>query len=461
MKTLSKTKDLTQGPITRELLLFMLPLLAGSLIQQMYNTVDLIFIGQFAGKEAAAAVGSGSLLVTCMIGFFTGMGTGVGILVSRFFAGKEEDQVRQTIHCTAALVILFSISLTLIGIVLTPWFLRLMHTPESILIEGVRYLRIYLLSLFSIVTYNLGAGILRALGNSRAPMYYQLIGGIVNILGNTLFIYVLRLGVTGAAFATACSQTLAALLVIHALCRLPQNYRLRFKSIRLDPQLSVRIFKLGIPAAVQAITMTLSNLVLQSCINRMGVESIAAFTAYFKIENLIYLPILAFGQTASTFTSQNLGAGAMDRIRKGTKVSIWMGVSITVALSAIVLSFSGAFFSLFSKDAEVIRLGEEIARVAYTFYFLYVFLEVYSSVIRGAGKTLVSMIIALSNLCGLRLFLLFWIMRLSPDAVTVAMVYPLTWASTAFCMFLYYRSGKWCEAFRKPPVLPRKEESFD
>lgn len=439
----SITKDLTRGPIFKEIILFALPLLAGSFIQLLYNTVDLIFVGQFLGKESSSAVGASSLLVNCMLGFFTGMGVGVGILTAKAFAAQKKGELKRIIHCTAGMTIAFSLTLIAVGVCFTPVFLKWLRTPDSIIEEATVYLRIYFLSLLAIVSYNLGSGIIRALGNSRVPMNCQLIGGIANVIGDAVFLGVLKMGVEGVALATLLSQSFAAALIIRRLHRLDSEYRLRVRDIRIYPELSKKILKIGIPAAVQAIMITVSNLIVQANINGLGVNSIAAFTAYFKIEDLIYLPIMAFGQAMSAFTSQNIGIGNTERIQRGTSITIRTGVLVTITISFFVLLFSRNIFGVFLTDLPAIHIGCSIALVSFPFYFLYVFLEVFSSVIRGSGKTLQSMLIVIINMCVVRLCVLNIVMNINAEAGSVAVLYPVTWASTALCMFVYYKRGRW------------------
>lgn len=245
-----KNSDLTQGSIGWKLLLFALPLLGSSLIQQLYNTVDLMFVGNLLGKGASAAVGTCGWPINCLVGFFTGMGVGVGVLVSQACGAKDSQKVKQIIHTTMGLVLAGSVILMVIGMTLAPVILRKMNTPEDILELAVTYARIYFLSMFSILGYNFSSGILRALGNSRSPMIYQLLGGIANVFGNALFIYVLDLGVAGAALATFCSQTVAAALTIRHLCRLPEEYRLNLRRITLRMDVLKRIFTVGVPMGV-------------------------------------------------------------------------------------------------------------------------------------------------------------------------------------------------------------------
>lgn len=280
--------DLTQGAIGRGMLLFALPFLGSSLIQQLYNTVDLIFVGRLLGTDSAAAVGAGSLLITLVLGFFTGMSVGVSVSVSHAYGAGNQKELHDLIHCAAGLALAASALLILFGIFLTPAMLRLMNTPEDIMDLAVVYIRIYFLSMLPMVFYNIGSGILRAFGNSRSPMNYQLLGGIANVAGNAFFLCVLHMGVEGVALASLVSQMMAAVFTVGHLMKPDFECRLRISDIALKKQVCGRILKIGIPAAIQSMVITLSNLIVQAQINSLGIVSIAAFTAYFKVENFVY-----------------------------------------------------------------------------------------------------------------------------------------------------------------------------
>lgn len=443
-------RDLTHGPVGRQMMMFALPLFAGSLIQLLYNTVDLMFVGRILGKEASAAVGASGMIVNCILGFFTGLGVGVGVVAATAVGQGAYSKLNRIIHSAAGLTILLSAVFTALGLILAPQFLTWMRTPPDIMENAVTYIRLYLLSLTAIVSYNIGAGVLRALGNSTLPMLYQLAGGFANVLGNTLFIYVLDWGVRGAALSTVFSQGLAAFLTVRQFTQLPTEYRLRLRQMRLEWNVCKQFFSIGIPAAVQSIVVTFSNIIVQANINRLGVDSIAAFTAFFRVENFIYLPITALGQAVSTFTSQNIGALQLDRARTGVKTAIIMGTLVTICTSGLTVVFAAAAFRLFASETEVVALGSRIARIAFPFYFLYVFLEVFASAIRGAGKALPVMTITLTNMCLVRTCILWLIINFYPSALSVAAVYPLTWACTALCLFIYYQSGRWVpDEFKK------------
>ena len=438
-----KTNDLTQGSIGWKLLFFALPLLGSSLIQQLYNTVDLMFVGNILGKEASAAVGTCGWPINCLVGFFTGMGVGVGVLVAQAFGGKNAKQVKRIIHTAMGLVLAGSALLIAVGIALTPHVLRFMNTPENIMPLAVTYARIYFLSMFSILGYNFSSGILRALGNSRSPMIYQLIGGFANVLGNTLFIYVLDLGVAGAALATFCSQTVAALLTISHLRKLPPEYRLHLRGIRMEGEILKNILTVGIPMGVQTTLVSVSLMMLQSQINTMGVTSMAAYTAYSKMESFVYLPMWAVGQATTTFVGQNLGNGQIDRAEKGTRTALLLGIGITLCISLTLTVFSTTALRMFTREADVIELGSKIIVRLFPMYFLYVFVEVFSGAIRGAGKPAQVMLIILINMFAIRLGFLYIAMQLFDTVYEVALIFVATWITTALSVGIYYKLGSW------------------
>lgn len=438
-----KCRDLTKGNITGQLIAFALPLLVGALIQQLYSTVDMMFVGKVLGTNAAAAVGSSSLIVNCVVGFFTGLSVGVGVITGQSAGSGNNERLSRVIHCAAGITLLMGTGFTVLGVALAPMLLQWMDVPPAILPEAVLYIRIYFCSILSIVSYNVGTGILKALGDSRTPTIYQLIGGVVNVIGNYLFIVILGLGVAGAALTTLLSQTLAAGLTISRLLRLPESYRLSVRTISLDGKLCKKILGLGIPSAIQSVMVSFSNVMIQTSINSLDVLSIAAFTAYYKVENIIYYPIMAVGQACSAFVSQNIGAGKTNRAKEGTNKAVLLGIAITLCISATVLLNAQTAFSLFSKDADVIALGAQLAKAAYPFYFLYVFLEVFAASIRGAGKAMPTMIIIIGNMCFARSAALSVLMKVFHSAVGVVAVYPITWLSTSVCMFAYYRAGRW------------------
>lgn len=441
MKNNSHT--LTKGSVGKGILLFALPLLGSSLIQQLYSTVDLIFVGQLLGTKASAAIGASGLIVTCMIGFFNGMAVGTNVFAARHYGARRFEQLKKLIQTIFWTGIIGGFLLTVIGLVLSPVFLTWMGTPESIFPLAVRYLRIYMASMISVVSYNLLSGVLRALGDSRTPMLYQFFGGIINVFADFIFLYVFHMGVEGTAFATLFSQTFAAVGVMIHLYRLKEPYALRIRFSDCSLKEFTDILKVGVPAGVQSIIITLSNIIIQSQINTLGVTSVASFTVYFRVELIIYLPIVALGQAVVSFIGQNYGAGNWERIKKGNRLCIFGGSLITFAACILLIIAMPVILNVFTKDAAVAAQTLEIVKVTFPFYFFYTVLECFSSNLRGFGKAFLPMIVTVISFCGFRIIALFALMAKNPSPDKVALSYPISWGIAAAAMaVLYVRNNR-------------------
>lgn len=436
MKNNSHT--LTKGSVGKGILLFALPLLGSSLIQQLYSTVDLIFVGQLLGTKASAAIGASGLIVTCMIGFFNGMAVGTNVFAARHYGARRFEQLKKLIQTIFWTGIIGGFFLTVIGLVLSPVFLTWMGTPESIFPLAVRYLRIYMASMISVVSYNLLSGVLRALGDSRTPMLYQFFGGIINVFADFIFLYVFHMGVEGTAFATLFSQTFAAIGVMIHLYRLKKTYALRIRFSDCSLKEFTDILKVGVPAGVQSIIITLSNIIIQSQINTLGVTSVASFTVYFRVELIIYLPIVALGQAVVSFIGQNYGAGNWERIKKGNRLCIFGGSLITFAACILLIIAMPVILNVFTKDAAVAAQTLEIVKVTFPFYFFYTVLECFSSNLRGFGKAFLPMIVTVISFCGFRIVALFALMAKNPSPDKVALSYPISWGIAAAAMAILY-----------------------
>lgn len=441
MKNNSHT--LTKGSVGEGILLFALPLLGSSLIQQLYSTVDLIFVGQLLGTKASAAIGASGLIVTCLIGFFNGMAVGTNVFAARHYGARRFEQLKKLIQTIFWTGIIGGFFLTVIGLVLSPVFLTWMGTPESIFPLAVRYLRIYMASMISVVSYNLLSGVLRALGDSRTPMLYQFFGGIINVFADFIFLYVFHMGVEGTAFATLFSQTFAAIGVMIHLYRLKEPYALRIRFSDCSLKEFTDILKVGVPAGVQSIIITLSNIIIQSQINTLGVTSVASFTVYFRVELIIYLPIVALGQAVVSFIGQNYGAGNWERIKKGNRLCIFGGSLITFAACILLIIAMPVILNVFTKDAAVAAQTLEIVKVTFPFYFFYTVLECFSSNLRGFGKAFLPMIVTVISFCGFRIIALFALMAKNPSPDKVALSYPISWGIAAAAMaMLYVRNNR-------------------
>lgn len=435
---MARTTDLTTGKLWKNLILFAIPLLLSSLVQQLYNTVDLIFVGNFIDKSASAAIGASSLLITCLVGFFGGMSVGSGVVVSHIFGARDKSGLSRAVHNAMALSLVGGILLCVGGYFLAPVYLHLVNTPGTLQPMAVSYLRIYLCSLVSMFIYNLGSGVLRAMGDSRSPLYAQAVGGLVNVVMDYLFIRLCSNGINGVAWATLISQTMAAVMVLYFLTRLEPEYRFRLKKLSFDIPILKEVLRVGIPAGAQSLVITLSNVMAQYHINSFGEDSIAAFTAYFKVELIIYLPIVAFGQAIMAFSGQNMGAKKYERMREGTRVCLLMSIITAAVTSMLALIFGRELFRIFNKEESVIAIGCRLIGITFPFYFIYCILQVLGDSLRGAGKVKQPMYIILINICLIRTGLLFLIVSRVNDIRGVAVTYPITWALTAICMSIYY-----------------------
>ena len=428
---MKKVYDMTKGKIWTIILSFSLPLLGASLIQQLYNTADMIFVGNFVGKEATGAVGASSLLFTCIIGLFTGVSIGVGVAVSQKIGSKDLEMASKVSHTAITFGIIGGIILTLIGFFSAEFLLTLMNTPKEIMYDSVLYLKIYFLSMLPMILYNIGAGIIRSTGNSKTPFYILIIGGLTNVLANYIFIVVFKMGVSGVAIATALSQTLTAAIVLTYLFKNKTAIKFKTSELKIDFSLLKQILYFGLPAGIQSMLITFSNIIVQYYINGYGGDAVAAYATYFKLENFIWMPIVAIGQASMTFSGQNVGASNYKRVKKGALVAILLSGGLSIIIATIILIFSHTFMRIFIKNEEIIYLGSQIALTTFPFYWLYSILEVLGSSLRGMGYSIVSMYITIICLCGVRISLLYLISKFNLDFKSVAYVYPMTWFFTA------------------------------
>lgn len=434
-----KVKNMTEGNIISAIIFFALPLLGGSLIQQLYNTADMIFVGNFINKQAAAAVGASGLLFTCLIGLLTGVSVGVGIVISQKLGAKNIKDAKKTAHTAILFGLISGLILTLIGLIFADELLKLMNTPKEIFKESVVYLKIYFLSMIPMIIYNMGSGIIRSTGDSKTPFYILIIGGIANVIADMFFIVYLKMGVAGVAIATFLSQSLTAIFIMLHLISKNFSIRIQFKKLKIHMSLLKNILYLGLPAGFQAMVLTFSNIVVQYNINGYGGDAMAAYAAYFKLENLIWMPIVAIGQAITTFSGHNTGAKNYLRIKKGTQIGVLMSSLIAILIAGIILLFPATFFRIFIKDKDVIKLGIKILFITFPFYWFYSFLETMGGSIRGMGYSFTSMLITITSLCGLRIILLLIFSKYNLGFQSVAFVYPITWfvAAAIFTIIFY------------------------
>jgi len=443
MKTRSRNMNLTEGTIWKQIVLFAFPLMCSNLFQQLYNTADTMVVGRFVGSTALAAVGSTGSVTGLLVGFFIGMGTGSGVVISQYYGAKDYDNLHKSVHTALALAIVFGIVLGILGVVLSPALLRWMGTPDDVMDQAVLYLRINFIGLITLTVYNIGAGILRAIGDSKRPLYYLVISGVTNVILNVLFVVVFHMGVAGVSVATICSQLLSSILVLHNLSKAAGPYRLDFKAIRFHKDIFFKIAKIGLPAGVQSMVISLSNVVIQSKVNAFGSAAMAGHSAASRVDAFVYMPMNAISLATTTFAAQNLGARKMDRVKKGTRTSILLGIGVTAALGWAVSFVAEPIIKLFAEEAEVIDYGIMSLRIRCMTYFLFTFTDVLGGVIRGSGNAVVPMCISLTNMCVIRIIWLVIATSIWNDFSVVVISYPLTWTLASLCYLVYYLKGGW------------------
>lgn len=450
METKSKDKRLgdinsngiTQGTIWKQLLGFFFPILLGTFFQQLYNTVDAVIVGNLLGKEALAAVGGGTgTVINLLIGFFTGLASGATVVISQYYGAKEEESVHKAIHNAFALSLVGGILISIAGYATAEALLKAISTPEDIMPLALRYIHIYFAGGVATVMYNMGAGIFRAFGDSRRPLYFLIAGCLLNIVLDIVFVGPLRMGVAGAAYATVLSQVLSLVLVIVFLRRRTDCCRLVYKDIRFERQMLAKTICIGLPAGIQAVLYTVSNLIIQSAINSFGTNAAAAWAAFGKLDSLFWMTLSAFGIAITTFVGQNYGAGQIERSKKGVRECLLMSLGATLLIEALYISFSRYGFMLFASDAAVIDAGIGILNSIAPFYFTYILIEILSGAIRGTGKALMPTVFTVFGICILRVV---WIRIVPPIYGTLTSVvasYPATWIVTSLAFLVYYLFG--------------------
>ena len=445
MNEKKNTVLMTEGGIFKNLLFFAAPLILGNLLQQMYNAVDSIIVGNYVGSNALAAVGAGASLIYLLIAFSLGASVGAGVIVSQYLGAKDKEGVHKAVHTAMTISIILGLILTAGGILFSRKLLVMMNTPAEILDDAACYLRIYSCGLIFNVVYNMAAGILNAAGNSRRSLMYLAAAAVVNIFMDLLLIAGLKIGVAGAAIATNFSQAISCILALWFLFRVPTDYRISLKSLRIHKAMALRIIQIGLPTGIQNMVISFSNILIQASINQYGATAVAGFSAYLKIDGFNILPVLSFSMAITTFIGQNYGAGKYDRMKKGMWVTLLMGIVYTVLTGILLLTFSGQIMRLFSEDVGVIAYGQTAMRYFCPFYWILAILHSLAGTVRGTGKSIPPMVVLLVSLC---LFRIVWIQLVLPYYKSIEgifILYPVSWLVGAVLMILYTWKGKWIE----------------
>ncbi len=433
--------DMTQGSIIRQLISFAFPLLIGNLFQQLYNTVDTWVVGNFVSDNAFAAVGSMGPIVNMFIGFFLGFSAGAGALISQNFGAKNEDAIEKLVHTAMVMTFVMGLIFTVAGHLLTPLLLDFSKIPDEVQPEARTYLSIYFTGIMGLVFYNMGAAILRAVGDSKRPFYFLVVCAVMNTVLDLVFVIGFGMKVEGVAWATIISQGVSAVLIIIALMRTDSCVRLQFKKLQINWHLLGRIFSLGLPSALQVALTSFSNVFVQSYINYFGPSCMSGYTAYSKIDMLLFLPAQSVSLATTTFVGQNLGCGQVKRARQGVTQSILLSTGVTGILMIPVLLFSGDVVRFFTSQEESIRYGTLFLQHITPFYILTCFTQVYSSALRGAGNSRAPMIIMVSSYVAFRQVYLAVMSHICNEVIPIAMGYPAGWILCCMIfMFYYYRT---------------------
>lgn len=432
--------DMTQGSILQHIINFAFPLLIGNIFQQLYNTVDTWVVGNYVSNEAFSAVGTVGPIINMLIGFFTGLSSGAGVVISQYYGAKRFDKVHDAVHTSIVMTLLLGVVFTAVGILMIPPMLNLMKTPAEIFPESSAYLTIYFAGVLGLMLYNMGSGILRAVGDSKRPFYFLVVSAVLNTILDLVFVLVFNMGVRGVAWATIIAQFVSAILILITLMRTEICIKLILRDLKMDWEMLKKVVRVGIPAAIQMAVTSFSNIFVQSYINYFGADCMSGWTAYSKIDQLILLPVQSIALAATTFVGQNLGLNQVERAKHGIRTSLWLGIGTTVVIMIPVLFFAPPLVAFFNSKAEVVQYGSLLLRCISPFYVLSCFNQIYAGALRGAGNSRAPMIIMLCSFVFFRQCYLYIMANfISNEIIPIALGYPAGWFVCSLVMLLYYR----------------------
>ena len=443
-----KTRDMTQGTIWKHLLAFALPLMIGNLFQQLYNTVDSIVVGQFVSKQALAAVGSTTSIINMLVGFFSGVSVGAGVIISQRFGAKDPEGVHKAVHTTISLTLIIGLIGTVVGIVLAPIMLTLMKTPQDVFVEAKAYLQIYFGGISGLMLYNMGSGILRAVGDSRRPLYFLVFSSCVNIVLDLLFVLGFHMGVEGVAYATIIAQFSSAALIYFTLYRTHDVHRFQPKKLRIYPEMVRSIIRVGLPAGLQQALTSFSNVFVQGYINSFGTNCVAGWSCYHRIDQFILLPMQSISMASTTFVGQNIGHRDLERTEKGIRTAVMLSIVVTGILIGLVVIFCAPLIKIFNDDPGVVEYGVMFIRLISPFYLIICFNQIYAGALRGAGDAKAPMFIMLFSFVMFRQLYLAIGTQFINTEWFVGLGYPAGWAMCSTLQLLYYYKSKWRDRCR-------------
>ncbi|HIS46917.1 MAG TPA: MATE family efflux transporter [Candidatus Scybalocola faecigallinarum] len=438
-KTSAAKNSITEGTIWKQLLIFFFPILLGTFFQQIYNTADAMVVGRFVGKEALACVGgSTAQIINLIVGFFVGLSSGATVVLAQYYGAKDENNVSRAMHTAAAFAIMGGLIITVLGIILTPQMLALLNTPENLMEGSALYLRIYFAGAIFVFIYNIGSGLLRAVGDSKRPLYFLIICCCLNIILDLVLVVGAHMGVAGVAVGTFISQGVSAILIIITLMRTKDMYQLKPGKIHIYGSIFKSLLHIGLPAGLESVLYTISNMIIQASLNSFGTDTVAAWTAYGKMDSMFWMVLSAFGISITTFVGQNFGARKYDRMRKSVRVCLGLAIGVSLILTLFFIFLGQYVFMLFTTDTSVIDIGMGIMRIMLPGYTIYVFIEILAGALRGTGDVIIPMIITCGGICVLRVVWILIAMPMRPQISTIIFSYPISWIITAVLFILYY-----------------------
>ncbi|MCI9440941.1 MAG: MATE family efflux transporter [Ruminococcus sp.] len=431
--------QITEGIIWKQLLIFFFPIVFGTFFQQLYNTIDTIIVGHFLGKGALASVGGSSTqIVNLVVGFFTGLSSGASVIIAQFYGAENERAVQESLHTAYTFSILGSIAISIPGILLAPGLLRWMNTPSELIQDSTLYLRIYFAGILFVFIFNIGSSILRAIGDSKHPLYYLMICCLLNIILDIVCVVQFQMGVAGAAAATFFSQAVSAALVTRKLMKSDGMLKLSLRKLRFHANVLKSQLRIGMPAGFQSIMYSLSNVFIQTALNNFGTDTVAAWSVYGKLDAVFWMISGAIGISITTFVGQNFGARKYDRVKKSVLVCLRLDFLISVVLVLFLLSARIPLFRIFTNDADVIRIGSQMMLLITPCYMFFIFIEVLSGALRGIGDVLVPTLITLGGVCIFRILWLIGVLKIHPTINAIILSYPVTWFTTGILFVIYY-----------------------
>ena len=447
-----RNESLTEGTIWKQLLIFALPLMLSNFLQQLYNTADLLIVGRFAGTQAQAAVGATGALANMLVGFFVGLATGCAVVVAQMYGAEDEDGLYRMVHSAMSIALISGVVLSVAGFLLSTPLLQVMDTPSDILEAASSYLRIFFVGAIPSLLYNMGSGILRSVGDSKRPFYFLAVSSLANVLLDLLFVAVFKWGVQGAAWATIISQFLSAVLVLLSLSRTTGSYRLYLRDIAFHGPVGKRALKIGVPAGLQSVLISGSNVIIQTAVNGFGTLAVAGFASAGRIDGFVWVSLNAISLAIMTFIGQNVGAGQIERAKKGLRQAVALVLILAGGLSAFFLIFAKPLAAVFNPDPQVNQYTIQVMIYILSLYWLFGVNEVFGGALRGVGRSMVPMLVTLICMSGFRVLWIYGILPFKSTFDFMLLAYPLSWIITFLAYIIYMKKVDWL------PVAEKSEE---